>query len=180
MSAHNITPIREDEVESTTSAIADTPFIKEEVHVNINMAAKTATPVGEEEGKTSSSASTMVPIREEEELDGEMMVIGYFFQVPSVKWHPKLEMMSKAGLTQGQYEQKVLAQEYVDYFACPLCTPSLHIITTSRRAHDAHATSTSTISLFCSLTRSTWSSLFVHIKTSLIHFLSSVSLPVQR
>ncbi|KAF6221222.1 hypothetical protein HO133_002077 [Letharia lupina] len=112
MSAHNITPIREDEVESTTSAIADTPFIKEEVHVNINMAAKTATPVGEEEGKTSSSASTMVPIREEEELDGEMMVIGYFFQVPSVKWHPKLEMMSKAGLTQGQYEQKVLAQEF--------------------------------------------------------------------
>ena len=109
-----MTPILEEGVESTMSANVGPCFPKKEANfdVDINIAAKTTTTDRQEEVKTSSSASTIVPVREEEEeLDGEMMVIGYFFQVPSVKWHPKLEMMSKAGLTQGQYEQKVLAQE---------------------------------------------------------------------
>ena len=116
MSANAMIPIREEEVEVTISANVGTHTLKEEANVNANMAAKTTTPVSEEEVKTSSSASTIVPVREEEEqqLDSGVVVIGFFFQVPTVKWHPKLEMMSKAGLSQGQYERKVLAQEYVN------------------------------------------------------------------
>lgn len=140
MLAHTMTPIHEEEVENTMSANAGIPILKEEADVNINMAANTTTLVGEEEVMTSSSASTIVPNHDEEEL----IVIGYFFQVPSVKWHPNLEMMSKAGLTQGQYEQKVLAHRYVDYFACRLRIPKVYIVTTSRRARHAYATSTFT------------------------------------
>lgn len=115
MSAHSMTPIREEEVETILSASASTPILKEEADSNISVAANTTIPVGEEEVKMSSSASTVVPIREEEEeLNCGTIVIGYFFQIPSVKWHPQLEMMSKAGVTQGQYEQRVLAQGYVD------------------------------------------------------------------
>lgn len=114
MSAHTITPIREEEdVDSIMSADTGTRILKEDAHVNTNMVASTATPVGEEEVKTSSSASTIVPIREEQEevdSDDHIIVVGFVFQVPSAKWHSKLEMMSKAGLSQGQYEQKVLAQ----------------------------------------------------------------------
>lgn len=87
--------------------------LKMEANVNVHEAANTTTTDGQEEVKASNSATNILPVREEEELDSGMMVIGYFFQVPSVKWHPNLEMMSKAGLTQGQYEQKVLAQGYV-------------------------------------------------------------------
>ena len=115
MSARIMTPIREEEVQTALSANAATALCKVEASVNTNVAADSTTPIDDEEIKTSSSASTIVPVREEEEeLDSEMIVVGYFFQVPSVKWHPKLEMMSKAGLSQGQYEQKVLAQGYVD------------------------------------------------------------------
>ncbi|CAD6582090.1 MAG: hypothetical protein ASARMPREDX12_000754 [Alectoria sarmentosa] len=108
-----MTPIREEEVQTALSANAATALCKVEASVNTNVAADSTTPIDDEEIKTSSSASTIVPVREEEEeLDSEMIVVGYFFQVPSVKWHPKLEMMSKAGLSQGQYEQKVLAQGF--------------------------------------------------------------------
>ena len=117
MPANAMTPIREEEVEVTMSANVGTQTLKEEADVNANMAAKTTTPVSEEEVKTSSSASTIVPVREEEQqLDSGVVVIGFLFQVPTVKWHPKLEMLSKAGLSQGQYERKVLAQEYVNSF----------------------------------------------------------------
>ena len=127
MSARIMTPIREEEVQTTLSANASTTICKDEAAVNINVAANSTTPIDEEEVKTSSSASTIVPVREEEEeeLDSGMIVVGYFFQVPSVKWHPKLEMMSKAGLSQGQYEQKVLAQGYVDDVACRPRHPQL-------------------------------------------------------
>ena len=118
-----MTPIREEESESTMSANAATPIVKEEADVNIKKGADTTTPVGEEEFKTSSSASTIVPTQKEEANKRGMVVIGYFYQVPSVKWHPNFEMMSKAGLSQGQYERIILAQGYVDnfdYLACPL------------------------------------------------------------
>ena len=108
-------PIREEEVETTMSTNNGASILGVEANVNVHMAANTTTINGQEEVKASSSASNILPVRKEEEEHGsEMMVIGYFFQVPSVKWHPNLEMMSKAGLTQGQYEQKVLAQGYVD------------------------------------------------------------------
>lgn len=113
-----MTPIREEEGESTMSANASTPIVKEQAGVNIKKAIDTTTHVGEEELNTSSSASTIVPIHDEEGRNSDTIVIAYFFQVPSVKWHPKLEMMSKSGLTQGQYERKVLAQGYVDNFDC--------------------------------------------------------------
>ena len=140
-----MTPIPEEGVESTMSANVGPCFPKKEANfdVDINIAAKTTTTDRQDEVKTSSSASTIVPVREEEEeLNGEMMVIGYFFQVPSVKWHPKLEMMSKAGLTQGQYEQKVLAQGYVDCFACQRWHPQFIHHHKSRASssclHDEH------------------------------------------
>ena len=97
------------------SAKICTPALEKEAEVGANKAANmTTTPDDkEEEINTSSSASTIVPLGEEE-MNGGMIVIGYFFQVPSVKWHPQLEMMSKSGLSQGQYERKVLAQGYVD------------------------------------------------------------------
>ena len=110
-----MTPIREEEVESIKSAQICTPALEEEADVSANNAANTTAPDGtEEEINTSSSASTIVPIREEELYNG-IIIIGYFFQVPGVKWHPQLEMMSKSGLSQGEYERKVLAQGYVDY-----------------------------------------------------------------
>lgn len=105
-------PIREEEIQTALSANAGTP-ICEDAGVDIKTAADITTPASEEEVKTSSPASTIVPVHEHRELDGEMIIVGYCFQVPFVKWHPKLEMMSKAGLTQGQYEQKVLSQGYV-------------------------------------------------------------------
>lgn len=111
-----MTPIREEEVESTMSANACTSNPEGDAIVTANVTANTATPISEkEEIKTSSSASTMVPVRKEdkEKLGSGTIAIGYFSQVPSVKWHPTLEMMSKAGLSQGQYERKVLAQGYV-------------------------------------------------------------------
>lgn len=117
MSVHAMSPIREEEVESTMSANACTPNPEADANVNANMTANTATPISEkEEVKTSSSASTMIPVREKdkEELNSGTIAIGYVSQVPSVKWHPTLEMMSKAGMSQGQYERKVLAQGYVD------------------------------------------------------------------
>lgn len=111
-----MSPIREEEAEGTMSANVCTPTPKSDAIVNANMTANTATPIGEkEEVKTSSSASTMAPVGKEdkEELGSGTISIGYFFQVPCVKWNPTLEMMSKAGLSQGQYERKVLAQGYV-------------------------------------------------------------------
>lgn len=133
MSVHTMTPIRE-EVESTMSANADTHALKEEADVNINKAANTTVPVSkEEEVKTSSSASTIVPFYEEEEedVDSGIITIGYFFKVPCVKWHPEIEMMSKSGLTQGQYERKVLAQGYVDH-SFRLSVTAFPIYTSSR------------------------------------------------
>ena len=120
MAAHAMTSIREEEIEGTMPTNVDTPSHEGNSNVNTILKENTTTPIGEEEEiKTSSSATTIVPGREEGEqdkdkkLDSGMVVIGYFFEVPSVKWHPALEMMSKAGLTQGQYERKVLAQRYV-------------------------------------------------------------------
>ena len=114
MPACSMTPIREEEVESVMSAKTSTPALEKEADVSANKAANTTAPDGkEEEINTSSSANTIIPIREEE-LNGGMIVIGYVFQVPGVKWHPQLEMMSKSGLRQGQYERNVLAQGYVD------------------------------------------------------------------
>ena len=118
-----MTPICEEEVQAILPASASTSTY-EEAGVDVNMAANSTTSVSDEEVKTSSSASTIVRVRGEEELNGEMVVIGYFLQVPSVKWHPQLEMMSKAGLTQKQYEQRVLAQGCVNCF-CLSATVSL-------------------------------------------------------
>lgn len=108
-----MTPIREEEVEHTMSANIDTPDLKQEADVNVNLAETPTALVNEEEVMNSSSASTIVPNHEEVELRSGTIVIAYFYQVPAVKWHPNLEMMSKAGLTQGQYERKVLSQGYV-------------------------------------------------------------------
>lgn len=116
MSALAMSPIREEEAEGNLSSKACTPNPKVDVNVTANVTVDTATAISEkEEVKTSSSASTMVPVgkKDKEELGSGTIVIGYFFQVPMVKWHPMLEMMSKAGLSQGQYERKVLAQGYV-------------------------------------------------------------------
>ena len=117
MSVHTMTPIREEEVESTVAVNVGTSTLKGDACVNANPIAETTLPVsGKEEVKSSSSTSTVVPVHKgvvKKELESGMIAIGYFYQVPSVKWHPQLEMMSKAGLTQGQYERKVLAQGYV-------------------------------------------------------------------
>ena len=108
-----MTPIREEEqVDGIMSA--DVGTLNEDANVNIDMASNTTASLGEEEANTSSSSSTIVPVHEEEQVDDGNIVVAYFFQVPSAKWNPKLEMISKAGLTQGQYERKVLAEEYVD------------------------------------------------------------------
>ena len=132
-----MTPICEEEVESTMSANLGSPARKEP-DVNTKKAANATVPDGkEEEIETSSSASTIVPVREEEkkeELESGMIVIGYFFQVPCVKWHPKLEMMSKAGLSQGQYERKVLAQGYV-YNSSSRLSGTRSLIRTSSQHH---------------------------------------------
>ena len=141
MSAHTMTPIREEEGETTMSTNDGASIPKVEANVNVHMAANTTTTDGQKGVKTSNLATTIVPVREEkEELGSEMMVVGYFFQVPSVKWHPNLEMMSKAGLTQGQYEHKVLAQGYVDDFACQLRHPQFkhhhNVALSSVRLHD--------------------------------------------
>lgn len=127
MSARTMTTIREEEVQKILPAIASTSTYEEEAGVDINMAANSTTSVSSEEVKASSSASTIVPVRGKEELNSEMVVIGYFLQVPSVKWHPKLEMMSKAGVTQRQYEQKVLVQGYVDCFCLSATVPLIDI-----------------------------------------------------
>ena len=114
MPACSMAPIREEEVESVMSDKTSTPTLEKKANVSANKAADTTAPGGDEEKiNTSSSASTIVPIRPEEQHGG-MIVIGYVFQVPSVKWHPQLEMMSKSGLSQGEYERNVLAQGYVD------------------------------------------------------------------
>ena len=113
MLAHTMTPIREEEqVDGTISADVDT--LNEEAQVNINVTSNTTASIGEEETNTSSTSTTIVPVHEEEQVDDGEIEIAYFFQVPGVKWNAQLEMMSKAGLTQGQYEGKVLAEEYVD------------------------------------------------------------------
>ena len=113
MLAHTMTPIREEEqVDGIISA--DVGTLNEDAHVNINVASNATASTNEEEAKTSSSSSTIVPVHEEEQVNDGNIDMAYFFQVPGVKWNPKLEMMSKAGLTQGQYERKVLAEEYVD------------------------------------------------------------------
>ena len=114
-----MTPIREEETEGTMAASdgTPTPTLEGEPGVNAKVTVKTTVPLSkEEEIKTSSSTSTIVPKHKEKtkkDVDGGMITIGHFSQVPAVKWHPELEMMSKAGLTQGQYERKVLAQKYV-------------------------------------------------------------------
>ena len=118
MSARTMTPIREEDIECTMAAgdSTSTPTLEGDTGVNANVTVKTTIPGSEEEDiETSSSTSTIVPVRKEAEkdVDSGMITIGHFFQVPSVKWHPELEVMSKAGLTQGQYERKVLAQGYV-------------------------------------------------------------------
>ena len=113
-----MSPIREEDIEGTMAADdgTPTPTLEGDTGVNANVAIKTTMPMSEKEDiETSSSTSTIVPLRKETEkdVDSGMITIGHFFQVPSVKWHPELEMMSKAGLSQGQYERKVLAQGYV-------------------------------------------------------------------
>lgn len=118
MSARTMTPIREEDIEGTMAADdgTPTPTLEGGTGVNANVTVKTTIPRSEkEEIKTSSSTSTIVPVRKETEknVDSGMITVGHFSQVPSVKWHPELEMMSKAGLTQGQYERKVVAQGYV-------------------------------------------------------------------
>ena len=120
-----MTPIREEDIEGTMAArdSTPTPTLEGDTGVNANVTVKTTIPVSEKEDmESSSSTSTIVPMHKEVEkdVDSGMITIGHFFQVPSVKWHPELEMMSKAGLTQGQYERKVLAQEYV-YSALICC-----------------------------------------------------------
>ena len=120
MSARTMTPIREEGIEDTMAAGdgTPTPTLGGDTGIKANITVKTTIPMSEkEEIKTSSSTSTIVPVRKETEkdVDSGVITIGRFFQVPSVKWHPELEMMSKAGLTQGQYERKVVAQGYV-YF----------------------------------------------------------------
>ena len=117
MSPHILTPIREDEVEGTMSASVATPVLKEDADINITVVANATAPPGEDEVKTSNSANTTVPVRKKEEVERGTIIMGCFFQVPSIAWHSKLEMMSKPGLTQGEYERQVLAQGYVDYFA---------------------------------------------------------------
>ena len=107
-----MTPIREEELfDGIISAHGGS--LNEEAQVNINVTSNTTASIGEE-ANTSSTSTTIVPVHEEEPVDDDEIEIAYFFQVPSVKWNAKLEMMSKAGLTQGQYERKVLAEEYVD------------------------------------------------------------------
>ena len=148
MAAHAMTSIREEEIEGTMPTNVGTPSHEGNASVNIIMKENTSTPIGGEEVvKTSGSATTIVPGHEEgkqdndQELDSGMVVIGYFFEVPSVKWHPALEMMSKAGLTQGQYERKVLAQRYVYLFLyCLSATTSLNY--TSSQLHVELATPT--------------------------------------
>lgn len=170
MSAHTMTPIREEEVEHTMSANIEAPNLKQEADVNVNLAENPTVLVNEEEVMDSSSASTIVPNHEEAELSSGTIVIAYFYQVPSVKWHPDLEMMSKAGLTQGQYERKVLNQGYVECFI--LFVGYTYLIHTSSRLHVELAMptrrATPIFSLSCSLTRSTWSSLFVNFRTHLL------------
>ena len=108
-----MTPIREEEqVDGIISA--DVGTLIEEAQVNINVTSNTTASIGEEEASTSSTSTTIVPVHEEEQVDDGEIEMAYFFQVPGVKWNAQLEMMSKAGLTQGQYERKVLAEEYVD------------------------------------------------------------------
>ena len=116
MSVHAMPPIREEEIESTMPADVGRPTLEGDASVNAKIAANTAMATSEkEEIKTSGSTSTMVPIHQgvEKELGSGTIAIGYFFQVPCVKWHPELEMMSKVGLSQGEYERRVLAQGYV-------------------------------------------------------------------
>ena len=113
-----MTPIREEDIESTMAADdgAPTPTLESNTGVNAKVTVKTTIPMSEkEEIKSSSSTSTIVPVHKETEkdVDSGTITIGHFFQVPSVKWHPELEMMSKAGLSQRQYERKVLGQGYV-------------------------------------------------------------------
>ena len=105
-----MTPIREEEhFDGIISA--DGGGLSEEAQVNINVTSNTSASIGEEEITTSSTSTTIVPVHEEEQVDDGEIEMAYFFQVPSVKWNARLEMMSKAGLTQGQYERKVLAEE---------------------------------------------------------------------
>ena len=133
MSARTMTPIREEDIEGTLAADDGTPTPTPEgdTGVSANVTVKTTIPRSEkEEIKTSSSTSTVVPVRKETEknVDGGMITIGHFSQVPSVKWHPELEMMSKAGLSQGQYERKVLALGYVcSAFTCYSATGSYFV-----------------------------------------------------
>ena len=127
MPAHAMTPIREEEVDSSSPAHASTLVREEGPDVNANIAAATKISDDNEEDdvKRSSTATTVIPIHEQQqEPESGIILIGYFFQVPRVKWHPKLEMMSKAGLTQGQYERKVLAQGCVD---CSFLIPRRHV-----------------------------------------------------
>ena len=118
MSARTMTPIREEDIEGTMAAGegTPTPTLEGDTGVNANVTVKNTIAMSEKEDiETSSSTSTIVPVHKEVEkdVDSGMITVGHFFQVPSVKWHPELEMMSKAGLSQGQYERKVLAQGYV-------------------------------------------------------------------
>ena len=128
MSARTMTPIREEDIEGTMAASDGTPTPTLEGNPVVNakkVTFNTTVPMStEEEIKTSSSTSTIVPMHKEKkkDVDGGMITIGHFSQVPSVKWHPELEMMSKAGLTQRQYERKVLAQKYV--YSTLICYPA--------------------------------------------------------
>ena len=113
MLAHTMTPIREEEhFDGIISANGGS--LNEEAQVNVDVTSNTTASIGEEEAIASSTSTTIVPVHEEEQVDDGEIEMAYFFQVPGVKWNAKLEMMSKAGLTQGQYERKVLAEEYVD------------------------------------------------------------------
>ena len=152
-----MTPIREEDIEDTMAADdgTRTSTLEGNSGVNANFTVNTAIPMSEkEEIKTPSSTSTIVPVRKETEKDVDVdsgtITIGHFSQVPSVKWHPELEMMSKAGLTQKQYERKVLEQGYVDAAfdillgygflirqLIPLRVDPLSINTTTRRSRHA-------------------------------------------
>ena len=111
MLAHTMTPIREEE-QFDEIISADGGTLSEEAQVNMNVTSNTTASIGEEEeANTSSTSTTIVPVHEEEQVDDGEIEIGYFFQVPGVKWNGQLEMMSKAGLSQGQYERKVLGEE---------------------------------------------------------------------
>ena len=151
---------------------------KVEAHVNDDKTANVATHANEEEEvKTSSPANTSAPRREKahKEVDSGMIAIGYCFEVPSVKWHPQLEMMSKAGLTQGQYERKVWAQKYVVCLLLLLLNtmnPNCTWFMTSCRACHEYTTILYTFPLFCSLTRSALSSVFIQVQTSRAQFSS--------